>query len=85
MESADIPVRNSKKRSRVLVWLAAIVILGVGCLFLFEHVFSSHAASPDMVLDQPGVPVSSTVAQRRHRCVCGSTGHCYSSKPEISI
>src|SRR5580693_3491021 len=64
MESADVPVHSSKKRSRVLVWLVVVVVLAAACLFLFEHVFSSHAATTDAVVDQPGVPVASTVARK---------------------
>ena len=44
MESADLRDQNPKKSSRVFVWLAVIAVVGVGCLFLYEHMFTQHAS-----------------------------------------
>jgi multidrug efflux system membrane fusion protein len=64
MESADLQDQNPKKGSRVFVWLAVIAVVGVGCLFLYEHMFTQHAAATNAYTDNPPAPVATTVARK---------------------
>jgi membrane fusion protein, multidrug efflux system len=64
MESAGVPDQSQNKQSHTLLWVAIIAVLGVGCIFLYEHFFNSHTATANVVQDQPGVPVTTTSAYK---------------------